>query len=191
MTALLESRISIEEYLENEKQSEIRHEFVDGQLVAMAGESRQHHRVARRVLRFLEAIAEQKGCEIALEGIKVPVRNGKFRYPDVVVSCAPGDDPYILENPCFILEVLSTTTANTDFGLKLDEYKNIPSLTRYLLLSQNSAFGVLYKRNGEKWEVETLNQTGEIDVPCLETTLELEQIYSGLLPVQYDSPAQD
>jgi hypothetical protein len=60
-----------------------------------------------------------------------------------------------------------------------------------LILSQNSAFAVLYKRNSEKWEVETLTDTGEIDVPCLEMTLQLEQIYAGLLPVQYESPAQD
>ncbi len=186
-----EQTMTAEQYLEFEKTSLVRHEFVNGRLLAMAGETRRHHRLARRVLRLLDEIAEKKGCEIALEGIKVRTLGAKYRYPDVVVSCAPGNNEYYLENPCFVLEVLSHTTYDTDFGIKLDEYKSIASLTRYLILSQNSAFAVLYKRNGEKWEVETFNNTGEIDIPCLETTLQLEQIYSGLLPVQYESPAQD
>lgn len=178
---IAERTLTVEDYLEFEKNSETRHEYVDGQLIAMAGEKRQHHKIARRVLRLLEAIAEAKNCEIAIEGIKIRTRGTRYRYPDVVISCAPGDDAYYLENPCFILEVISESTKDSDFGVKLDEYKKIPSLTRYLLLHQNQAFAILYKRVGEKWEVETFNDAGEIDIPCLDTTLSLEQIYAGLL----------
>lgn len=183
--------MTAEQYLEFEKTSQVRHEFVNGQLVAMAGEKRRHNKIAGRVYALLLERVTAFECEIAFENIKVQTRSSKYRYPDVVVSCAPGDNEYYLENPCFVLEVLSHSTSDTDFGIKLDEYKSIPSLTRYLILSQNSVFAVLYKRNGEKWEVETLNGTGEIDIPCLEVTLQLEQIYSGLLPAQYESPAQD
>ncbi len=176
--------MTLEEYLEFERTSDVRYEFVDGKVFAMAGEKRQHHRIARRVLRLLEATAEAKQCEIAIEGIKIRTRGSRVRYPDIVISCAPGDDEYFLENPCFVMEVLSDSTERTDFGLKLDEYKSISSLNRYLILAQNSAFAILYKRVGTKWEVETLNNTGEIDIPCLEINLTLEQIYTGLLPVQ-------
>jgi hypothetical protein len=75
MTALAEQTMTENQYLEFEKTSQARHEFVNGQLIAMAGETRQHHRLARRVLRLLEEKAEQKGCEIALEGIKVRTRD--------------------------------------------------------------------------------------------------------------------
>jgi Uma2 family endonuclease len=190
MTAF-EQTMTEAQYLEFEKTSLTRHEFVDGRLIAMAGEKRRHNKIAGRVYALLLERVAALQCEIAFENVKVRTLGTKYRYPDVVVSCAPGNNEYYLENPCFVLEVLSHTTYDTDFGIKLDEYKSIASLSRYLILSQNSAFAVLYKRNGEKWEVETFNGSGEIDIPCLETTLQLEQIYNGLLPVQYESPAQD
>jgi Uma2 family endonuclease len=177
---LAERTIGLEEYLELEKTATTRHEYVDGQMLAMAGESRKHHRIAKRILRLLEEKAEALGCEVTIEGIKIRTKNKKVRYPDIVVSCLPGEDDYFLENPCFVVEVLSPSTAETDLREKLDEYTAIPSLTRYLILAQNQKFALLYRRNGDKWEVETLNGAGEIDIPCLETTVTLEQIYSGL-----------
>jgi Uma2 family endonuclease len=64
--------------------------------------------------------------------------------------------------------------------LKSDEYKNLPSLERYALVSQDRRFVVLYKRVLDHWEVVTLDDQGEIDLPCLGTTLTLEQIYAGI-----------
>jgi Uma2 family endonuclease len=180
MTAILEKKISVDEYLELEKRSEVRHEFVDGEILAMAGEKRVHNRLARRFVLLLEALADSKNCEIVIESVKIRTRGTRIRYPDIAVSCAPGDDEYFLENPCFIAEVLSSTTEKTDLTLKLDEYKNLSSLERYALVAQDRRFVVLYKRVLDHWEVVTLEDRGEIDLPCLGTTLTLEQIYAGI-----------
>jgi Uma2 family endonuclease len=180
MTAILEKKISLSEYLELEKRSAVRHEFVDGVLLAMAGEKRRHNRIAQRFVVLLSEIALQKNCELIFESVKVRTRGTRIRYPDIAISCAPGTDEYFLENPCFIAEVLSSTTEKTDLTLKLDEYKNLPSVERYALVSQDRRFVVLYKRILDHWEVVTLEDQGEIDLPCLDATLTLEQIYAGI-----------
>jgi Uma2 family endonuclease len=172
--------MSVEEYLAFEKTSEIRHEYVDGELLAMAGEKRRHNRLALRFVVLLNTVVEEKGCELAIEAIKLQTRTTRFRYPDVMVSCAPGDDEYFLANPCFIVEVLSESTATSDLTKKLDEYKNLPSLERYALVSQNSPFVIIYRRINQRWEVETLDGEGEIDIPCLGVSLTLVQIYQGI-----------
>jgi Uma2 family endonuclease len=177
---MLEKKISVSEYLELEKHSEVRHEFVDGELLAMAGEKRRHNRIAGRIYAALLETAITRDCEIAFETVKIRTRDTRIRYPDIAVSCAPGTDEYFLENPCFIAEVLSSTTEKTDLTLKLDEYKNLPSLERYALVSQDRRFVVLYKRVLDHWEVVTLDDQGEIDLPCLATSLTLEQIYAGI-----------
>ncbi len=180
MIVTLERKISVNEYLELEKLSEVRHEFVDGELLAMAGEKRRHNRIAQRFVVLLSEVALQKNCELIFESVKIRTRGTRIRYPDIAISCAPGTDEYFLENPCFIAEVLSSTTEKTDLTLKLDEYKNLPSLERYALVSQDRRFVVLYKRVSDHWEVVTLENQGEIDLPCLGITLTLEQIYTGI-----------
>ncbi len=180
MAAILEKKISVDEYLELEKRSEVRHEFVDGEILAMAGEKRRHNRIAGEIFAQLLATAKTRDCEIVFESVKIRTRGTRIRYPDIAVSCAPGDDEYFLENPCFIAEVLSSTTEKTDLTLKLDEYKNLPSLERYALVAQDRRFVVLYKRVLDHWEVVTLEDQGEIDLPCLGTSMTLKQIYAGI-----------
>ena len=180
MAATLEKKLTLAEYLELEKNAEVRHEFVDGQMLAMAGEKRRHNRIAGRIYALLLETANTQNCEIAFETVKILTRGSRTRYPDIAISCAPGTDDYFLDNPCFIAEILSNSTEKDDMTFKLDEYKNLPSLQRYALISQDRRFVVLYKRVSDHWEVETLEQNGEIDIPCLKTTLTLEQIYAGL-----------
>jgi Uma2 family endonuclease len=177
MTALRE--ISVEAYLELEKQSEVRHEFVGGRLLAMAGSSLLHNQIVFNIRSALTKAAREKQCSIASESLKVMTKLGRYRYPDVVVSCEANTDEYSISAPCFIAEVQSDSTAETDNGVKLEEYTHLPSLQRYAIIAQKSRQVVLYKRVGEAWIFEVLLENGEVDVPCLEATLTLEQIYEG------------
>ena len=122
--------IDVETYLELEKSSEVRHEYVDGELLAMAGATRRHNRIAGNAYAVLREIALTRGCEVVIENVKTSTRDTRIRYPDVMVSCAPGDNPYFLENPCLNIEVLSESTQATDSGPKLDVYTRLPSLER-------------------------------------------------------------
>jgi Uma2 family endonuclease len=94
--------------------------------------------------------------------------------------CEPqGNDPRLEENPCFIIEVLSPSTVETDRITKLDEYTSIPSLQRYVLIEQDRRFVIVYRRTPEGWLYQTF-QDGVLDVPCLEATLTLDQMYAGI-----------
>ena len=85
--------MSVEDYLERERVSDVRHEYVDGVALATADEKRVHNRLARRFVLLLERLADQLGCEVIVETVKVRTRDTRYRYPDFAVSCSAGDDP--------------------------------------------------------------------------------------------------
>ena len=115
-------------------------------------------------------------------------KHGRYRYPDIVVGCGDNSSEYFIDHPCFIVEVQSDSTIETDNGAKLEEYTSLVSLQRYAIVSQKTRQVVVYKRSGETWTFAVLQGTGEFDLPCLETTLSLDQIYAGLeLPVSSDT----
>ncbi len=180
MPVVSEKSLTVEQYLEFEKTSELRHEFIDGQMLGMAGSSLKHNEIVFQIRNALTQTVREKHCQIATESLKVKTQLGRYRYPDVVVSCEISVDEYFIEHPCFIAEVQSDSTAETDNGTKLEEYTKITSLQRYAIISQKTRQVVVYKRNAEIWTFEVLQENGEIEIPCLETTLSLEQIYADL-----------
>jgi Uma2 family endonuclease len=180
MTATTQKPLTVEEYLALEKTSAIRHEFVDGVMVAMADETRRHKRIVLNLIRALERQALERDCELVFDTTKIRTRGTRYRYPDVVVSCAPGNDDYFLENPCLLVEVLSESTANTDTSEKLDEYLKLESLQRYVLVDQVTRRVIVYARAVHGWMVEVLDADSQFKVPCLETNVTLEQIYAGV-----------
>ena len=139
-----------------------RHEFVDGRMIEMSGASRAHNLLARRVCRTIEDMIDEAAgpdvlpLELYQSDMRLRVPSGRFRYPDVLVVPAP---PLLLDghqdtvlNPLVIVEILSPTTAATDRGAKLAEYRSVPSLTDYLLLSQDGPTAVLHTRPpGGEW----------------------------------------
>jgi Uma2 family endonuclease len=173
--------MTVNEYLESEKHSEVRHEYVDGALLAMAGEKKRHNRIAFKVALLLDPIAEARGCEVFIENIKVRTKDTKYRYPDVVITCEINNDEYTVFEPCALFEVLSESTEETDTSTKLEEYLKLPSLQRYVMLRQNERSAIVYKRGPDGWQVEFLEADGEVSIPCLDTTLKLEQVYAGLV----------
>jgi Uma2 family endonuclease len=172
-------RYTVEEYLELERASDVRHEYVDGQILAMAGEKRTHEDIVLNFVSALRSIALAKDCLLYTTNIKLRTKSTKYRYPDVIVSCAPGDDPYFIENPCLIVEVLSESTANTDHNDKLEEYTRLPSLQRYALVDQTVRRVILYKRTESGWVLEILEE-GSFDVPCLDVSVNVDQVYAGV-----------
>ena len=170
-----------EQYLEAEKLSETRHEFVDGVMHAMAEDKKRNNRVVGRLYRLLADKAEAKGCDVFFTVVKMRVPNNRYRYPDVVVTCEDDANEYMIEAPCAVFEVLSDSTEDVDVGEKLEEYLKIPSVQRYVLLRQDRAFVMVYARDGVEWRFSLLEGTGSFDVPCIGATLTLEAIYAGIV----------
>ena len=187
MTQVAVKPMTAEEYLEFEAASEVRHEFVDGMPLAMAGSSLTHNEIVFNIRVALTEQARKSKCLIATEALKVVTKRGRYRYPDVVIGCGDNSSEYFIDHPCLIVEVQSDSTAETDNGAKLEEYTNLPSLQRYAIVSQKTRQVVVYKRSGETWTFAVLQGSGEFDLPCLETTLSLDQIYADLeLPLSSD-----
>jgi Uma2 family endonuclease len=179
---LTDKKLTPEEYLEFEKKSETRHEYIDGVLHAMAGDKKRNNRVVRRLVRLLDASAEAQGCDVFFTAVKMRVSMGRYRYPDVVVTCETDADEYMIEAPCAVFEVLSESTEDVDTNEKLEEYLKIPGLQRYVLLRQDRALVMVYAREADGWHFSLLEEQGEFNLPCIGATLDVEDIYAGILP---------
>jgi len=167
-TATIIDRLSPSEYLQQERDAEQRHEYLDGEIVAMAVGSRAHNLLATRVARLLGNHLEGSGCRVYQSDMKVRVeRANRFYYPDVMVCCDPlGPDAneYFETAPRLIVEVLSPGTAANDDGEKRVNYQSLDSLDEYLLLDPETSDAVLYRRGGRFWTRIALAPQDEVDL---------------------------
>ena len=155
--------VPLEDYLAGEREVEIRSEYVDGLVYAMAGASETHNTIA---MSFASAIdnALKDGCRVWQSDMKVVVKNKGQRfayYPDIMAACGENtDDKYVRTNPVLIVEVLSDSTERTDLKEKFDNYTSIPSLLEYVVVAQDVPLVRLWRRR-TSWERETY-RAGEI-----------------------------
>lgn len=145
---------TLEEYIAIEEASEVRHEFRDGQIVAMGGASPSHTFILADLVFLIRSQLKSGGCRIGSADMRVRLTpDGRYFYPDLVVVCGTPvfDDtkPQALINPRLIIEVLSDSTATYDRGDKFHDYRQVPSLTDYVLVSQDRAYIEHYQRQGE------------------------------------------
>ncbi|NJM52017.1 MAG: Uma2 family endonuclease [Blastocatellia bacterium] len=111
----LKTKISIEKYLEAEKVSPIRYEYVDGEIFAMAGASDNHERISMNLSRILSNHLLDSICEPFANNIKVRVRNNVYYYPDILISREQNpENPYFRNNPILIIEIVSKSTERID-----------------------------------------------------------------------------
>jgi Uma2 family endonuclease len=166
-TQIAEKKYTVSEFLEMEEKSEIRHEYYEGEVFAMAGTTMNHNRIVGRLRGFLESIFLPKGCDVFAENIKVEViENFYYPYSDVIVTRAPEDinGTYIVKYPGILVEVLSKSSANYDRGFKLRRYKEIASLQYYILVSQFECLIELYTRTNQEgvWTYQSFDNTNDI-----------------------------
>lgn len=145
---LTERRMTVEEYFELEEQSELRHEFYDGEVYAMSGTTLNHNSIVGNLWSVFRSFFRQRGCRVFGESIKLKVSDRYYLYPDIIVTCVPKDTcaAYIIEQPIILVEVSSKSTDAKDRGVKLKQYKTIPSLQYYLLVSQREYSVELFSR---------------------------------------------
>ncbi len=137
-------------YLQGELSSEIKHEYIDGAVYAMAGASKNHQRITGNVFAELRAQLKNKTCEPFASDIKVKVGT-KFFYPDVMVVCKDDtDNAYYTDSPLIIVEVLSKSTRRIDETAKKFAYQTLSSLQEYVLIEQDFV-DVEVCRRSEGW----------------------------------------
>ena len=197
--ALAESDIlhAVAEYLALERAAEERHEYVDGRIYAMAGESEEHGIICVNLVREMSARLRSSPCQVFTNNMKVrsgPVPSagestkGLFSYPDVLIVC--GERKYqdqhrdVLLNPTVIVEVLSPTTEAFDRGQKFFRYRTcLESLTDYLLVSQRDPLIDHYaRRRDEGWLLSTVSGIdGLLTISSVDCALRLTDIYEGVV----------
>lgn len=169
--------VTEDNYLQGELISEIKHELIDGCVYAMAGASANHERIAGNVYRKFGNHLEGSPCEPFGSDIKVKV-GSNFFYPDVSVDCHFDESqPYYVESPIIIVEVLSKATRKIDETVKLLSYINIPSLQEYVLIEQDYVDIQVIRRH-ESWLPRHYFLGDEITFESINLTLPVEEIYA-------------
>jgi Uma2 family endonuclease len=185
MTATQEKRMTVEEYIQYELQSEVRHEYIDGQLIEMPGEKKINNKVATFLTAYFFSFMEEKGYSIYSHDLKVSIPGGsRFYYPDWLITrddstqAGPFSD-YIDYNPELIVEVISKTSRTRDMVDKYLDYIKIPSLKYYLIIDPERRYVMVHsKSENGKWESEAYSEkTDVVPLPLLETELPLFIIY--------------
>ena len=176
--------IRVEDYLAGEKDGEVRHEYVAGEVYAMTGASARHGLIVTALTLSLGVAARKQGCQLFTNDMKVHVHQSgvdAFYYPDLLLSCDPDDrNDYYRERPCLIVEVLSETTERIDRREKLFAYTaGLASLQEYLLVAQDCRRVDRYRRTDTDWVHETVTE-GAIHLDCLDRDLALNSIYEDV-----------
>lgn len=151
--------ITPEEYLALEADAVEKHEYYNGEVVAMAGASEAHVRIARNLIIEIGAFLKGKSCEVFGTDYRVTTPlSDSYMYPDVMIVCGPTEkkkDAFdTLTNPSVIIEIQSPSTYQRDMDLKLLYYMQIPSLKEYILVSSSRYHATTFRRteNG-LWDI--------------------------------------
>lgn len=130
-------KMTVEAYLDWEPRQELRYEFVNGEVFAMTGGSLPHNDIAINLLTALRPHIRKQGCRINMADAKVNITPSVYRYPDLTISCDERDKAALdaIRYPKLIVEVLSPGTETLDRSDKFREYRSLPSLEEYILIS--------------------------------------------------------
>jgi Uma2 family endonuclease len=179
----LKPKLSVEDYLDGEKLSVVRHEYVGGEVYAMAGTSEEHNTIAINVTSELHRHLRGKPCKVFMSEIKVKVwlNHDIFYYPDIMVACDPNDkDRYFKHKPKVLMEIISESTRRIDEQEKLLTYLRIDSLEEYVLIEQESMQVAVFRRSNA-WQREELSgESATLTLNSLGFSMPLTQIYEGV-----------
>ena len=183
-TAIREKKYTVEEYFELERHSTLRHEFVNGKLYTMPGESRIANRIAGNCDFRLKLVLEDKGYDIIRHDVRTIIRRGKhYQYPDLAIAKRSDDiDSHGVTKPELLIEVTSENSDKTDNSDKVTEYTALLTLQYYLIISQEEPLIRVYSRDAQGWRFDVykdVNQT--INLPYFDCKLSLKDIYKNVV----------
>ena len=173
---------SYAEYLALEESSNVKHEFLDGQIYAMAGGTPEHAALAAAVIGLLFPQLRGGNCRAYDADLRVRTPSGLSTYPDVTVICGPSErhetDAQAVTNPTFIIEVLSRSTEEYDTGDKFTHYKTLPSLRQYVLVSHRERSVEVWTRDGDVWR-SVIAREGAVAELSIGARLDVRELYAA------------
>jgi Uma2 family endonuclease len=176
--------MTLAQYLELDRSSERRWEYVDGAVFVIAA-SPEHNLVKGRIYRALAQALTGKPCLAFPDGQKISTRVTRaYHYPDVSLVCGPvqrdPDDDHAIENPTLLVEVLSPTTADYDRGGKFVHYRSLVSLREYLVVSVETRIVERHRRLESGEWLMTEFATGAVELSSLDVLLGVEELWLDL-----------
>lgn len=187
--------LSPEEYFALERESEIRHEYFDGEIFAMAGGSHAHNLLVGNLARELGNALKGRACFVYPSDMRVQLAASRqYTYPDVTVVCGPprfdtGRRDTLI-NPLVIFEVLSESTERYDRGAKFGFYRALPTVSDYLLVSQDQALVEHFHRAADdSWVLRTFSSGDRLELLSLGVALAVDEIYDKVLDEPLAEPS--
>ncbi|MFN7924196.1 MAG: Uma2 family endonuclease [Bryobacteraceae bacterium] len=187
MSAAAIPRLSVEDYLAIDRAAELKSEYHDGEMFPMVAVSGAHAQIGFRLARQLGNALEDGPCAGYMAPLRVRVSARKYVYSDLLVICGKAvytdDHTDTVTNPKVIIEILSPSTANYDYGEKFAAYRGLESLGEYVLVAQDRPLIEIFRRTPDnKWllsSFEGLDSTAELTSLGIE--LRLADVYAGVL----------
>jgi Uma2 family endonuclease len=187
MVALPKTKMSVEEYLAMERDSQEKHEYLDGEIYLMSGGTGNHSFIAANTVASLHAVLRKSPCMVGTSDLRVQVNGtGLYTYPDISVVCDPPlwtDNRHdTLLNPVLLIEVLSPSTESYDRGRKFQHYRALESLQEYVLIAQDQARIERYLRqpDGQWLYADATGMDASIELASIGCTLALADVYDKI-----------
>jgi Uma2 family endonuclease len=173
------------DYLAFEESSQIRYEYIAGEVYAMAGGSQRHNKIAGNAYIALTLALKSKPYQVFMSDVKLHVAPDRaYYYPDVIATCteqtvAANESP-VVTNPVLVVEVLSPSTEATDRREKLHAYRRLPSLQENILVSQDMQQVEIYRRQGDVGWLYITHESGDtVEFASVSVTLPITELYAG------------
>jgi Uma2 family endonuclease len=172
------------DYLAVEDGSNVKHEFFNGEIYAVAGGTPEHSALTATLIRTLGNQLDGGPCRVYTSDLRIRVlATGLATYPDVSVVCGElqrdPEDRLTATNPKLLVEVLSDSTAAYDRGEKLEQYKLIESVQAVLLFSQTSRRVELHERTERGWRTEVFTADQKVPITSIGAQLSVASVYAN------------
>lgn len=176
---------SYAEYLALEEASTIRHEYLDGEIYAMAGGSPDHAALAATMIAILQAQVPP-ACRVFSSDLRIRIEaTGLATYPDAAVVCGPtaraADDRLAVTNPVLLVEVTSPSTEEYDRGEKLRHYRHLESLQEVVIVSHREPRLTIHRRQPTAWLEIHARRRESVRIEALAATLAVDDVYRHAL----------
>jgi Uma2 family endonuclease len=172
--------MTLEEFLVWEERQELRYEFDGFVPMAMTGGSLEHSAIERNLITALTVRLRGKPCQAYTSNLKIQAA-GSIRYPDALVVCSPQvPRATVASDPVIVVEILSPNTWNTDLGAKNQEYRDTPSILRYVLLHQDRRQATVFERIADDWVGHIFTGDAVLTMPEIGIEIPLAELYEGV-----------
>ena len=177
-------RFTIAEYVDLERYSNVKHEYIDGLILAMGGGTTTHARLAASIIASLESQLTDRPCEVYTSDARIRIAEPNvITYPDISVGCGPieadREDDCAQLNPTVLVEIASPSSERYDRGKKFRFYRAIPSLREYVIVGQDEpSIDVFRRADDGTWPLAMHGKAGDrVELASIECMLDIDTIY--------------